>query len=158
MRCIKYCSNRSIRWGICSMHQTQNRRMSQHKLGKLFEPQSVAVVGASEREGSLGRAVWKRLRAHPYAGRAYAVNPKREVFGEPCYAKMTDLPERVDLALIAAPAAACASILRECGASGCNYVLMLSHGFGSGTSAADLEAAQKLCRHCPRCPGADGRA
>ncbi len=119
--------------------------MSQHKLGKLFEPQSVAVVGASEREGSLGRAVWKRLRAHPYAGRAYAVNPKhKEVFGEPCYAKMTDLPERVDLALIAAPASACAAILRECGASGCNHALMLSHGFGSGSSDADLAATQKL--------------
>ena len=58
------------------------------------------------------------------------MNPKhKEVFGEPCYAKMTDLPERVDLALIAAPASACAAILRECGASGCNHALMLSRGF-----------------------------
>ncbi len=119
--------------------------MAQHKLGKLFEPQSIAVVGASEREGSLGRAVWQRLRAHPYAGRAYPVNPKhKRIFDEPCFSRMTDLPERVDLALIAAPAASCAAIIRECGASGCNYALMLSHGFGSGSSAEDLKATQHL--------------
>lgn len=119
--------------------------MAQHKLSKLFEPQSIAVVGASEREGSLGRAVWQRLRAHPYAGRAYPVNPKhKHIFDEPCFGRMTDLPERVDLALIAAPAASCAAIIRECGASGCNYALMLSHGFGSGSSPEDLAATQKL--------------
>ncbi|MBL8310751.1 MAG: bifunctional acetate--CoA ligase family protein/GNAT family N-acetyltransferase [Burkholderiales bacterium] len=119
--------------------------MAQHKLKKLFEPQSIAVVGASDRDGSLGRAVWHRLRAHPYAGRAYPVNPKhKDVSGERCYARMTDLPERVDLALIAAPAAACEAILRDCGASGCNYALMLSHGFGAGDSGEDLAATEKL--------------
>lgn len=118
--------------------------MPQHKLARLFEPQSIAVVGASERVGSLGRAVWQRLRAHPYAGRAYPVNPKhREVFGEPCFARLTDLPERVDLALIAAPAAACASILRDCGASGCTHALMLSHGFGEADADA-VAATQEL--------------
>ncbi len=104
--------------------------MAQHKLSKLFEPQSIAVIGASEREGSLGRAVWQRLRAHPFAGRAFPVNPKhKQVFDEPCFGRMTDLPERVDLALIAAPASACVKIIQDCGASGCGYALILSHGF-----------------------------
>lgn len=118
--------------------------MAQHKLSKLFEPQSIAVVGASERPGSLGRAVWQRLRAHAYQGRAFPVNPKhKRVFDETCYARLTDLPERVDLALIAAPAAACAKIVQDCGASGCGYALILSHGFDPNTSDGDGEKFAK---------------
>ena len=123
--------------------------MGQHKLSRLFEPQSIAVVGASEREGSLGRAAWQRLRLHAYTGRAFPVNPKHKtIFGEPCFSRLTDLPERVDLALIAAPAAACVDIIRDCGASGCGYALILSHGFDFSSNYSVLEknvkAAQTL--------------
>ena len=118
--------------------------MAQHKLSKLFEPQSIAVVGASEREGSLGRAVWQRLRAHAYTGRAFPVNPKhKKIFDEPCYSRLTDLPERVDLALIAAPASACVKIIQDCGAAGCGYALILSHGFDTHSSASDSEKSVK---------------
>jgi acetyltransferase len=114
--------------------------MAQHKLSKLFEPQSIAVVGASEREGSLGRAVWQRLRAHAFTGRAFPVNPKhKKIFDEPCFSRLTDLPERVDLALIAAPAAACVKIIQDCGAAGCGYALILSHGFDAHSSASDSD-------------------
>ena len=117
-----------------------NVSMAQHKLSKLFEPQSIAVVGASEREGSLGRAVWQRLRAHAYTGRAFPVNPKhKNIFGEPCFSRLTDLPERVDLALIAAPASACVKIIQDCGASGCGYALILSHGFDVNSGDSDNE-------------------
>ena len=110
--------------------------MAQHKLSRLFEPESIAVVGASERAGSLGLALWQRLHAQAYTGRIYAVNPNhKKIFAEPCVARMTDLPERVDLALITAPAAACARIVRECGASGCQYALILSLGFDEGATA-----------------------
>jgi acetyltransferase len=129
---------------IRSNFATYNRCMAQHKLSRLFEPQSIAVVGASEREASLGRAVWQRLRAHAYTGRTFAVNPKhKKVFDEPCVARMTDLPERVDLALIAAPADACVDIIRDCGASGCGYALILSHGFDSTSSDSDSEKSVK---------------
>ena len=123
--------------------------MAQHKLSKLFEPQSIAVVGASEREGSLGRAVWQRLHAHPYTGRAFPVNPKhKQIFNEPCFARLADLPERVDLALIAAPASACVKIIQDCGASGCGYALILSHGFDVNSNDSDnvgnMKAASEL--------------
>ncbi len=119
--------------------------MAQHKLSRLFEPQSIAVVGASEREGSLGLALWKRLHAHPYKGRIYAVNPKhKKIFGDPCVARMTDLTERVDLALITAPAAACAKIIRECGINGCQYALILSLGFDAASDKDALAAAAAL--------------
>ncbi len=123
--------------------------MPSHRLSKLFAPESLAIVGASEREGSLGRALWQRVTAPSsenvarYAGRVYAVNPKhRRVFGADSFARMTDLPERVDLALVTAPAEHCAQIVRECGASGCSYALILSHGFSA--SPEGLAAAQAL--------------
>jgi acetyltransferase len=122
--------------------------MAQHRLAKLFAPQSIAIVGASEREGSLGRALWERVHAgdtERYGGRVYAINPKhRKIFGETAYARMTELPERVDLALITAPAESCAQIIRECGASGCQYALILSHGFSSGIAGEKAIAALKL--------------
>ena len=119
--------------------------MAQHKLSRLFEPQSIAVVGASERAGSLGLALWQRLHAHAYAGRIHAVNPKhKKIFGEPCVARVVDLTERVDLALITAPAEACAKIIRECGASGCQYALIFSLGFEAEGGKDALAAAAAL--------------
>lgn len=122
--------------------------MAQHRLSKLFAPQSIAIVGASDREGSLGRALWERVHAqYPdpaqrYSGRVYAVNPKHpRVHGEQAYKSVRELPERIDLALIAAPARACAQIVRDCGAAGCGYALILSHGF-SGNPEADQLAAE----------------
>jgi acetyltransferase len=121
--------------------------MPQHRLSKLFAPQSIAVVGASEREASLGRALWERVHANypdsaqRYAGRVYAVNPKHgKVFDTQAFSSVKDLPERIDLALVAAPAHACAQIVRDCGAAGCGYALILSHGF-SGSPEADVRAA-----------------
>ncbi len=120
--------------------------MAQHRLSKLFAPQSIAVVGASEREGSLGRALWERVHANypdsaqRYSGRVYPVNPKHsKVFGTPAFESMTDLPERVDLALVVAPAHACVQIVRDCGKAGCGYALILSHGF-SGDAEAQARA------------------
>ncbi len=121
--------------------------MAQHRLSKLFAPQSIAIVGASEREGSIGRALWERVHAHypdstqRYGGRVYAVNPKHAtVFGSPSSASVKALPERVDLALICAPARACPDIVRECGEAGCGYALILSHGFSGNPEAEKLAA------------------
>jgi acetyltransferase len=120
--------------------------MAQHRLSKLFAPQSIAIVGASEREASLGKSLWERVHAHypnpeqRYGGRVYAVNPKHSrIFGAPSYASMRDLPERVDLALVATPDHVCAQVIRDCGASGCGYALILSHGF-SGNEVANARA------------------
>ncbi|MGL5005589.1 MAG: acetate--CoA ligase family protein, partial [Casimicrobium sp.] len=122
--------------------------MAQHRLSKLFVPQSIAIIGASEREGSLGRALWERVHANypdsaqRYNGRVYAVNPKHsKIFGSNAANSIKQLPERVDLALVCAPARACPQILRECGEAGCSYALILSHGF-SGSPEADALAIE----------------
>jgi len=62
------------------------------------------VIGATERPGSVGRALWENLRG--FRGRVFPVNPKRAtVLGQPAFAAISDVPEPVDLAVIATPAA-----------------------------------------------------
>lgn len=104
--------------------------MSLHYLSRLFLPSSVAIVGATERAGALGRFVFMNMQAAQFKGALYAVNPKHEmVFGEPCYARLGDLPASPDLVVIATPAASVAGILRDAGEAGIRDALVLSAGF-----------------------------
>ncbi len=71
-----------------------------------FEPSKIVVIGASEREGSMGGAVIKNLKASAFKGSIYAVNVRRykTVHGVPCISKLGRLPKDVDLAIICTPA------------------------------------------------------
>jgi predicted CoA-binding protein len=73
----------------------------QHYLTPLFEPRSVAIIGATEREGSLGSVVVRNMLEAGFKGKLFAVNPKYEqVLGVPCYRSVEDIPHRLDLAII----------------------------------------------------------
>jgi len=86
----------------------------QHYLFPLLKPKSVALVGASERAGSLGRGVLENLLASHFTGELYLVNPNyRRVLDKPVYSSMADIGRPVDLAVIVAPVAAVPSILRD---------------------------------------------
>ena len=81
---------------------TASRRRIGHRLSPLLTPRSVAVVGASNREGSTGRSVIEKLDELRFDGPVYPVNPRyREVLGRDCRPSMADLPETVDLAVMA---------------------------------------------------------
>src|SRR4051812_33492015 len=89
----------------------------QHALASLLAPRSVALVGASEQPGSLGRTVLENLLAGDYKGDLYAVNPnRRKVLGRRTYASIADIGTTVDLAVIATPAATIPAILDKAGA------------------------------------------
>jgi acetyltransferase len=78
-----------------------------HSLAPLLAPRSVALIGASEREGSLGRTVYENLLRGDYTGRVHPVNPnRRDLLGRPVYASLKRIGEPVDLAVIAAPSRA----------------------------------------------------
>ena len=87
-------------------HPTLARPMTtlQHYLRPLLVPASVAVVGATNRAGSVGRVLIENLLAGGFAGELYFVNPRRKrVFGQRCFASLRDIGKPVDLALIAVP-------------------------------------------------------
>ncbi|MGH8734981.1 MAG: CoA-binding protein, partial [Burkholderiales bacterium] len=88
--------------------------MPDHYLRPLLAPRSVALVGATEREGTLGAIVYRNLAAGGLRGELYAVNPKhREIFGKRAYGRLTDLPQAPDLAVIVTPARTVPGIIED---------------------------------------------
>ncbi len=115
---------------------------SEHRpLDAIFAPKSVAVIGATERSGSVGRIVLWNLLSSAFGGTVYPVNPKRHsVLGIKAYPTIGDVPEPVDLAIIATPAATVPSVIGECINAGVNGAIVLSAGFREiGASGSELE-------------------
>lgn len=123
--------------------------MNDHQLSQLFDPQTVAVFGASEKSDSVGAKVFANITAAGFTGEIVPINPKyNDVGGHPCFATLADAGAKVDLAVIATPAATVPDIIRHCGAAGTRNAIVLSAGFGeAGTKGAELAIAlQKAAR------------
>ncbi len=104
--------------------------MAQHYLKKLFEPESVAVFGASDRPESVGALVFRNMRESGFKGPVFPINPKHdEVQGEKAYATIDDVGHSVDLAVIATPASTVPGIIEACGIHGVRAAVILSAGF-----------------------------
>src|SRR5512142_1848424 len=85
-----------------------------HPLDAIFHPSSVAVIGASERAGSVGRSVLWNLLSSPFGGTLYPVNPKRSnILGVKAYKSVADLPERPDLIVVTTPADSVPALIQE---------------------------------------------
>ncbi len=110
-------------------------------LDYFFSPASVAVIGATDREGSVGRTVVSNLLAATYKGRVYAVNPRRtELFGQRCYATIGAVPEAVDLVIVVTPAPTVPGVVAECVRADAKAVVVISAGFKEkGPEGAELE-------------------
>src|SRR5258706_5805431 len=115
--------------------------MFNHYLQPLLAPASVALVGASERPGSLGEIVFRNLAAGTGSLRSpelYAVNPKhRSVAGRPSYPRLTKLPRPPDLAVIATPARTVPQIIEDAAAAGIKAALVLPSGFGEAGAGGE---------------------
>jgi acetyltransferase len=104
--------------------------MNVKKLHTLFHPKTVAVIGASNTEGSVGYSLLRNLVSSGFEGTVYPVNPKRDnVQGVKCYPAVKDIPDKIDLAIIAVPAASVPGVVRECGEAGAHAVVIISAGF-----------------------------
>jgi len=131
----------------------RERRADVASLRHIFAPESVAVIGASRRRGTVGRAIRDNIRAGGYGGRLYTVNPRaRQIGGERCLASPLDLPEPVDLAVIALPAAKVLDVAGQCGQRGVRSLVVISSGLDAAQEA-DLLAVCR--RHGMRLVGPD---
>ena len=128
-----------------------------HPLDCIFHPHSVAVIGASEREGSVGRTLLWNLICSPFGGTVFPVNPHRHsVLGVKAYPNMASIPETVDLAVIATPAATVPQVIRECAIAGVQGVIIVSAGFkevGEAGAALEREILEEARRHRMRIIG-----
>jgi acetyltransferase len=110
-------------------------------LDTLFTPRSVAVIGASERPGSVGCTVLTNLTSSPFGGSVWPVNPKRPtVLGLPSYKSIAELPGIPDLIVVTTPAATVPGIIQEAVAAGVPSAIVISAGFKEvGESGKELE-------------------
>ncbi len=117
--------------------------LDRHYLTPLFEPGSVAIVGASEKSGKVGAVLLSNMLAAGYRGTLFAVNPKYgSVRGVSCYASVGKLPKRVDLAVIATPAQTVPEVIDQCGRAGVRAAVVITAGFSeAGPEGAKLERA-----------------
>ena len=111
-------------------------------LDELFVPKSVAVIGASNRLGTVGASLFRNILQAGYQGVTYPVNPSwKSVSGVRCYPSVADLPETPDLGVIIVPAPAVAGVMRDLGARGTQGVVVISSGFREvGGAGVAMEA------------------
>ncbi len=119
--------------------------MTIRNLEPSFRPRSVALVGASARQGSVGAVVLANVIAAGFRGAIYPVNPKYgELNGFKCYRRIADLPEAPDLAVIMTPPATVPDLVAELGARGCAGAVVITAGVGAadGLRQKMLDAAR----------------
>jgi acetyltransferase len=115
--------------------------LEQHYLTSLFEPKSVAVIGASDRENSVGNIIFKNILNSGYKGKLYAINPKHEtVQDQPAYKSIEEIGARVEMAVIATRPQTVPQLIEQCGRSGVRNVIVIASGFSeAGHIGAALE-------------------
>ena len=125
-------------------------RYGHHSLNKLFSPRTVAVVGATETPGSVGRTVLWNLVSNPFGGVVFPVNPKRSsVLGIKAYPNIAAVPEPVDLVVVVTPAAAVPPVIAEAVAAGVKAAVVISAGFKElGPPGVELE--RQILEHARR--------
>src|SRR5215210_5750354 len=111
------------------------------QLDAIFRPETVAVIGATERPGSVGRTIMWNLISSPFGGTVFPVNARRpSVLGIKAYPSIYEVPARVELAVIVAPAPTVPGIIRECAEAGVEGAIIISAGFKeAGEEGAELE-------------------
>jgi len=116
-------------------------RMEQNPLEVMFKPRSVAVVGATERAGSVARTILWNLISTSFGGTIFPVNPKyKSILGIKAYPSVAAIPDQVDLAVIVTPAKTVPGIIEECVAEGVSAAIIISAGFKeTGPEGAALE-------------------
>jgi acetyltransferase len=112
-----------------------------NRLEAIFRPNSVAVIGASNRVGTVGHDLFRNILLSGYSGTLYPVNPKAaSIAGVHAYKSVGEIPDDIDLALIMVPATAVAPVLEECGQKGARGAVIVTAGFKEvGAEGAALE-------------------
>jgi acetyltransferase len=127
-----------------------DRQVGRHPLDSIFVPKSVAVVGATEKVGSVGRTVLWNLMNTPFGGPIYPVNPTRpSVLGIKAYPKLAGLPEKPDLVVVTTPAAIIPGIIGEAADLGIPGAVVISAGFKE-TGPAGVELERQVLAHARR--------
>jgi acetate---CoA ligase (ADP-forming) len=109
------------------------------ELNPIFQPESIAVIGASNTEGKWGNMMITRPVQSGYRGRIYPVNPREDrVYGLKSYARIQDIPDNVDLAIFTIPAAMVPDGMKDCVEKGVKAGVIISAGFAETGKAGEV--------------------
>ncbi|WP_280244002.1 bifunctional GNAT family N-acetyltransferase/acetate--CoA ligase family protein [Nocardia abscessus] len=129
---------------LLSVRDSRERASEARSVGNLLAPRSVAVIGATPATGRVGGALLANLLSGLFQGPVFPVNPNRKsVRGVRAYATVREIPDEVDLAVVAVPPAAIGSVLDDCMAKGVKGLVVLTAGFGE-TGEGGLAAEREL--------------
>ncbi|MEJ7629902.1 MAG: GNAT family N-acetyltransferase [Nocardioidaceae bacterium] len=110
--------------------QSREHRAEARSMERFFVARSVALIGASRHEETIGRTLVRNLVLGGYSGRVYVVNPSADaVAGMPAYKTVQDIPDDVDLAIVAVPAESVQDVVLDCAAKGVHGLVVISSGF-----------------------------
>jgi acyl-CoA synthetase (NDP forming) len=144
------------------MPSEQEKTSDIASLDAVLKPHSIAVIGASRRNLTIGNRLFRNLLQHEFTGVVYPVNPKAKVVAAvQTYPSVLDIPGEVDLAIIITPADTVPGLMDECGQKGVRGVIIISAGFGESSPEgkakqdAILEIAQRYGMRMvgPNCMG-----
>ncbi|HET9443935.1 MAG TPA: GNAT family N-acetyltransferase [Acidimicrobiales bacterium] len=123
--------------------EEREHRAEALSVARLLTPRSVAVIGASRKPDTIGHQVLRNLLAGGFVGPVYPVNPGApHVASVKAYPSVLDIPDDVDLAVVAVPSGAVTEVVRQCGEKGVVGLVVLSAGFGEvGTAGAEAQVA-----------------
>lgn len=108
----------------------REHRAEAASIHRFFNPRSVAVIGASRRQDTIGQALVRNLVTGDFTGRVYAVNPSAAaVSGLPAFKSVNEIPDDVDVAIVAVPADAVQDVVLDCAAKGVHGLVVISSGF-----------------------------
>ncbi|RAI15815.1 MAG: GNAT family acetyltransferase [Candidatus Melainabacteria bacterium] len=131
--------------------------MLKEQLDKIMRPKSIAVVGASTKEHTIGSDIMKRLQEYKFTGKIYPINPKGGIIeGLQAYTTVLEVPESIDLAIIVVNSKFVLSTIDQCNEKGIKGLCIITAGFKeSGKEGAELEAqlVEKLKQYGMRCVG-----
>jgi acetyltransferase len=126
------------------------RYKQRHSLNAIFKPRSIAVIGATEKAGSVGRTLLWNLISNPFGGTVFPINPAHtSVLGIKAYPNLAALPQQVDLAVIVTPASTVSGVIGECVEAGVGGAIIISAGFKE-SGAAGVEMEQQILAQARR--------
>lgn len=132
-----------------SVMRAREQRAEAASIKHIFESKSVAVIGASRKQDSIGQTLVRNLVLADFAGKVYAVNSQAEaISGMPAYKAVHDIPDQVDIAIVAVPAEHVLSIVEDCADKGVHGLVVISAGFAEDgpQGRARQEELLNLCR------------
>lgn len=132
---------------VLSVRAAREHRSEARSVERLLNPHGVAVIGASRTPGRIGHEILRHLRDYDAPGPLYAIHPQaREILGLPAYPHIGDIPQPVDLAVVAVPAERVLGVVTECAAAGVSGLVVVSAGFADTASDEGRSRQRELVR------------